>query len=94
MVKPVYQKAKFGERMIELKVCFWTDNFTERGYIRPKHAWTRGEVRIIKNGPHEIEPIRGSKFNSLMEIPNAIEKVLVEHGVQLHLCSKMDRYVK
>lgn len=86
--------ARFGERMIELKVCFWTDGFAEKGYIKPKHAWTRGDVRIIKNDAHGIEPIRGYKFNSLMEISNAIEKILVEHGIELHLCSKMDRYVK
>lgn len=27
MAKRVYQKAKQGERMIELKVCFWTDGW-------------------------------------------------------------------
>jgi len=94
MVRTGYQRAKRGERMIELKVCFWTDGFAEKGYIKPKHAWTRGDVRIIRNDAHGIEPKRGYKFNSLMEIPSAIEKVLVEHGIELHLCSKMDRYVK
>lgn len=94
VVESADREAKFGERMIELKVCFWTDGIAEgKGYIRPKHAWTRGEVRIIKNDPHGIDPVRGYKFNSLMEIASAIEKVLVEHDIQLHLCSKMDRYV-
>ena len=94
MVKKAYRKAKLGERMIELKVCFWTDGFAEKGYIWPEHAWTRGEVRIIRNDAHGIKPAHGCKFNSLMEIPSAIEKVLVDHGVELHLCSKMDQYVQ
>ncbi|MDM7999547.1 MAG: hypothetical protein QUS33_06000 [Dehalococcoidia bacterium] len=94
MANRVYHKAKQGERMIELKVCFWTYGFANKGQIWPKHAWTRGEVRIVRNDAHGIKPTRGYKFNSLMEIPSAIEKVLVEHGIELHLCSKMDRYVK
>ena len=86
--------ARFGERMIELKVCFWTDGIAEgKGYIRPKNAWTGGEVRIVKNDSHGVVPIRGYKFNSLMEIPSAIEKVLIKHEIQLHLYSKMDKYV-
>jgi hypothetical protein len=80
--------------MIELKVCFWTDGIAEvRGLIRPKHAWTRGEVRITRNDAHQIVPVRGYKFNSLMEMLGAVEKVLMAHGIQLHLCSKMDKYV-
>ena len=38
-----YQDARLGERMIELKVRFWTDGIVEgKGRIKPKHAWTRG----------------------------------------------------
>ena len=88
------REAKFGERMIELKVRFWTDGIAEgKGRIRPKHGWTRGMITIERNDAHEIVPVRGRPFNSLMEIPSAIEKILMEHGIQLHLCHKMDRYV-
>lgn len=89
-----YRDARFGERMIELKVRFWTDAIAEgKGRIRPKHAWTRGMITIDRNGPHGIAPKRGRPFNSLMELRSAVEKVLMDHGVQLHLCSKMDRYI-
>lgn len=88
------QDASFGERMIELKVRFWTNGIAEgKGRVRPKHAWTRGIVTIERNGPHDIVPERGCPFNSLLELPAAVERVLIDHGVQLHLCSKMARYV-
>ena len=88
------REAKFGERMIELKVRFWTDGIaTGKGRIRPQHAWTRGMITLERNNAHGIVPVRGRPFNSLMEIPSAIEKLLIEHGIQLHLCHKMDRYV-
>ena len=33
-------------------------------------------------------------FNSLMEIPAAIEKVLVESGVKLHIDWAMSKYIE
>ena len=89
------REAPFGERMIEVKLRFWTDGIAEgKGRIKPKHAWTRGMVTIERNAAHGILPVRGRPFNSLMEIPSAVEKVLMEHGIQLHLIHKMDRYVR
>ena len=89
-----YRQAKRGQRMIELKVCFWTNDHADtKGYIWPKHGWTTGEVRITRNEPHGIIPVGGQKFGSLMEIPSAIEKVLMKHDIQLHRCPKMDNYV-
>jgi hypothetical protein len=33
------REAKYSERMIEVKVRFWTDGIAEgKGIIRPKHA--------------------------------------------------------
>jgi hypothetical protein len=40
-------KANKNERMIEIKLRFWTNGFaTRKGYVRPKHAWSSGVVRI------------------------------------------------
>lgn len=88
------REARHGEKMIELKVRFWTDEIAEgKGRIRPKHAWTRGIITIERNDPHGIVPKRGCPFNSLMELPATVEKVLIDHGIKLHLYSKMDRYI-
>lgn len=89
------KKARQGEKMIEVKVRFWTNDIATRaGYILPKHAWTTGVVRMERNDSHGIVPGYPRPFNSLMEIPAIIEKVLIQHGVILHRVKKMDKYIE
>jgi len=89
------REAKWGERMIEIKVRFWTDQIaTGKGQIKPKHAWCSGVVRIERNNAHNIIPTSPRPFNSLMEIPATMEKVLIEHGITLHHGNKMSKYMK
>ena len=86
---------KYGEKMIEVKVRFWTDDMTSTaGDILPKHAWTAGVVRIERNNSHGIVPSSPKPFNSLMEIPAVIEKVLVQHGIKLHRIRRMVDYIE
>lgn len=85
--------AKHGQKMIEVKVRFWTDDMaTEERRIIPKHAWTAGVVRIERNEAHGTTPAPPVPFNSLLDLGAAIEKVLVEHGVVLHTSRKMRKY--
>jgi len=71
MAEPVQSReAKCGERMIEVKVRFWTGQIAEgEGQILPKHAWTSGVVRMERNESHSIIPKDPRPFNSLMELP-------------------------
>jgi hypothetical protein len=85
--------AKHGEKMIEIKVRFWTDNIEGKEKIRPKHAWSSGVVRIARNKSHGIVPGRPRPFNSLMELGSAVEDVLLNHGITLHLSRKTERYM-
>lgn len=86
--------AKHGERMIEVKVRFWTDAITRgKGRIVPKHGWTSGVVRIERNEVHGIKPSAPIPFNSLLEIPHCIEKALIAHGIILSPSRKMQKYV-
>jgi hypothetical protein len=88
-------KAKPRQRMIEVKVRFWTDDLAgKEGYVLPKHAWTTGVVRMESNETHGIIPSASIHFNSLMEIPSTIEKVLIKHGIKLHLYRNMDNYIE
>lgn len=88
------KKPKYGEKMIEVKVRFWTNEIAEKeGYIIPKHAWADGVVRIERNESHGIIPANPRPFNSLMEITLAIEKVLIQHGILLHRGRVMDKYI-
>ena len=87
------QEAKHGEKMIEVKIRFWTNDIaSETGKIIPKHAWASGVVRIEPNKSHGIVPGKPQPFHSLMDVSAVIEKVLIEHGIVLQTSTKMKKY--
>jgi hypothetical protein len=89
------REAKHGEKMIEIKLRFWTDDIAEeQGRVIPKHAWTGGVVRMEANKSHGIAPKKPAVFNSLLDVGAVIEKVLIEHGVILHPSGKMRKYMR
>ena len=87
------KEAKYSERMIEIKVRFWTNGIEDAKQIRPKHAWGSGVVRIKSNKSHAIAPGHAIPFNSMSEIGAVIERVLIEHGIVLHRSKKMRKYL-
>jgi len=87
------REAKHGEKMVEIKVRFWTDGIEEAGRILPMHAWSSGVVRIKGNKSHSIAPGRPRPFNSLMELGSVIERVIIEHGIVLHHSDKTRKYM-
>ncbi len=89
------KEARFGERMIEIKIRLWTNDIAEgEGAILPKHAWTSGVVRLTRNDIHGIDPKKPLPFNSLMDLPGVIEKVLIANGITLHKSRLMKKYMK
>ena len=96
MAESIQEKeARYGEKMIEVKVRFWTNDIAEgKGRLKPRHAWTTGVVRMERNESHGIIPGYPRPFNSLMEIPVLIEKILMEHEITLHRDKKMEKYIK
>jgi hypothetical protein len=87
-------EAKHGEKMIEVRIRFWTDEIAEEpGKVVPKHAWTSGVVHIAANKAHGIVPENPKPFNSLLDVGKIIEAVLIEHGIMLHLERRMKKYV-
>jgi hypothetical protein len=86
--------AKYGEKMIVVKVCFFTDELgAKEGRIKPKHGWINGFVRMQTNKSHGIKPVEQEPFNSLMEIPSVLEKVLIANDIKLHNARKMAKYI-
>ena len=71
--KPESREARLGEKMIELRIRFWTDELAEEGRIQPKHAWTSGVVRMARNESHDINPNNPRPFNSMMDGLHALE---------------------
>lgn len=89
-------KAKRGDHMIEIKVKFFTDGIDQKkrkDYIVPKHGWINGTVQVDRNEAHGIVPDEAEHFNSLMEIPLAIEKVLIKNEIKLHRARRLDDYL-
>ena len=86
-------EAKQGEKMIEIKLRFWTNNIApERGKVIPKHAWAAGVVRMERNKSHGIEPSSPKPFHSLLDVGAVIERVLIEHQIVLVPGDKMKKY--
>lgn len=85
--------ASRGDKMIEVKVRFWTNNIVEPGLVLPKHAWTSGMVRIERNDSHGIKPGRSRPFQSLLDVGKAIEATLIAHGIELHPSRTMKKYL-
>jgi len=85
--------ASHGDKMIEVKVRFWTNNIVEPGLVLPKHAWTSGMVRMERNDSHGIKPGRPRPFHSLLDVGKAIEATLIAHGIELHPSRAMKKYL-
>lgn len=90
---PDDREAKHGEKMIELKVRFWTDGISGPKQIRAKHGWTSGIVRIKTNRTHGIMRGKARPFNSMLDLGSAIEQVLKDHGIVLHVSRGMKGYI-
>ena len=94
-MKLAAREAKHGEKMIEVRIRFWTDDISKGPgkMIIPKHAWTSGVVRIQGNEAHGIAPTKPRPFNSLLDLTAVIEKTLKGHGIMLHISNGMKKYV-
>jgi hypothetical protein len=88
-------ETKHGEKMIEIRVRFWTNDIGECGQILPKHAWSKGTVNVTRNETHGItpKPKGWRNFNSLPELGMAIEKVLIDNEIVLHHSTKTKKYM-
>jgi hypothetical protein len=87
-------KPNQGEKMIEVRLRFFTNSIaSESNKIIPKHALTQGMAFMQRNESHGIVGRKPRPFNSLLDIGQVIEKVLIAHGVVLIPSSKMKKYV-
>ena len=76
--------AKSGDKMIEVRVRFWTVGIAKTaGNIRPKHAWDTGTVVMDTNESHGIKQHGPIPFNSILDLSSKIAKLLIREGVVL-----------
>jgi ASC-1-like (ASCH) protein len=85
-------RAPQGQKMIEVRVRFFTDGHAPSGQILPKHGHANGEVRIARNPSHDIRPGEPIMFNSIAEMPYAVERALRDHNIKIELSSRERRY--
>jgi hypothetical protein len=86
-------EAQHGQKMVEVKIRFWTNDIAGEGKILPKHAWASGVVRMEPNKSHDIKPLPPKPFHSLLDLGAVIERALIEHGVVLHPSRRMKKYL-
>jgi hypothetical protein len=92
---PAARIAKHGEKMIEIRIRFWTDGIAvQKGKIIPKHSWDSGVIVMEGNKAHEITPASPQPFNSILDLTSALAKVLTQHGVILHTNRKLSKLIQ
>jgi hypothetical protein len=87
-------KAAPTENMIEIRIRFFTDDIAPgKNIIEPKHAWDTGMVMVTANHSHGLKAIQPLPFHSLMDLPRAIEKVIIESNLTLHSAPRSGKYL-
>jgi hypothetical protein len=90
---PESREAEHGQKMIEVKIRFWTDAIaTAQGQVVPKHGWTSGVVRIKSNPVHGFVDHDPIIFNTLAQVPAKIEELLIREGIVLRPTARTRRY--
>ena len=90
-------EAPHGEKMIEVRVRFWTNAIAEgEDNIRPKHGWDTGYVQIAPNPAHGIvtPTMPRRHFHSLAELAGVVEEVLIDNGIKLHRGDRTGKFME
>ena len=92
---PAAKVAKHGEKMVEVRIRFWTDGMSSRkDSVIPKHAWDSGVIIMEGNKTHGITPGSPQPFNSILDLTSVLAKVLVEHGVTIRTNRKLRKLIQ
>jgi hypothetical protein len=79
--------APHGEKTVVVRVRFFTNDIAkEDGHIVPGHIWSGGRVEMEANEAHGIasDSSQNVPFQTLAEIPAAIEETLRRFGMRVH----------
>lgn len=63
------------------------------GKVSPGHVWPCGFIVIDNDSVHAKKPIKRA-FNSLAEIPLALERLLIDGGITVHRARRMEEYIE
>lgn len=75
-------------RTLSINVRLFTDKIATGGdgYVKPRHAWFKGDVGFRPNDPHELTSIGNDPimFNRPEDLVDAIVRAAKKQGVTLH----------
>ena len=81
--KPATASPTWGDRTIEVKVRFWTNNIARgKGKVVPKFCWEHGSIQVITNPSHGIEPQWITHFHGYHDLASTIEAALKAAGIK------------
>jgi hypothetical protein len=84
-----------GQRTIKVTIQFYTDNIAdEPGKALARHAADVGVVGLPANAAHGIKSGPGVHFNSMAELPAAIERALIRAGITIHTTFTASNYIR
>jgi hypothetical protein len=87
--------ARPKEKQIQVTIRFNTDGMVaDKKKIVPRHIWDEGWVTLDTNESHALRGQKKKSFHSLMEIPTAVESVLMQAGIRLHHGRKTRKYIE
>jgi hypothetical protein len=81
----VKEPRKKSNKTIEVRVHFWTNGIAAReGEIEPGQCWASGSVHVSTNEAHGLKDKHQAKFNSMAQLPAAIEKAMILAGITVY----------
>jgi hypothetical protein len=87
--------GKHGDKMIEVRVRFWTDSIapTKKAMLQ-KHIWDSGTVDMPSNESHRIKGGKTIPFNSILDLQSVIGELLTSHGISMHAGRKLRKLLQ
>ena len=86
--------VKEGDATIEVRIQFSTRGLERNGGVRPKHAWTSGEISMQPSKAHAIKTSTPRRFDMVSEISHVVAQLLNDNDIVLHASAKMERYLE
>ena len=84
---------KNSNRMISIELKFFVNDMNENNDIEPGHMWDQGTIHLLPNAQHGILERKVEHFHSLMDISGALERLIWDNGLKVHVGGRSINYV-
>lgn len=84
---------KKSNRMVSIELKFFANDMNENNEIIPGHIWDQGTAHLLPNENHNIGERQMVHFHSLLDIAHAIETLLWESDLKVHVGGRSINYI-